>query len=117
MAYLSERTHFYEREAVETFWEAWSRAFGTHRIGTAGRRAGDGRGDQGGGWGRARRNESVRLVLDELARTGGHRRGLGTHMANTYGGSARSWQRAIKEARDLYERDRGHTEAVLKRAP
>jgi hypothetical protein len=45
--------HYYAQEAVEAFWATWKTEVGTDRLGAAGRRPGDGRGNQAGGHGRA----------------------------------------------------------------
>ncbi|MEV5546488.1 hypothetical protein AB0L35_10180 [Streptomyces sp. NPDC052309] len=98
-----DRTHFYDQEAVEAWWSAWQEDVGTGRIGAAGRRPGDGRGAQGGGSGRAQRDRAVAIVLAELRQAGGYRRGLAARLARKHGGGERSWQRAMTEARALYE--------------
>jgi hypothetical protein len=46
------------------------------------------------------------VALDALRRTGGHRRGLaGLGLAREHGGVDRSWQRAVNEARAVYQRE------------
>ncbi|MGC9479257.1 hypothetical protein ACP4I1_34625 [Streptomyces sp. WG4] len=97
------RTHYYAQEAVEAFWEAWKADVGTGRLRAAGRRPGDGRGNQGGGPGRAQRDRAVAVVLAELRQAGGYRRGMAARLAREHGGSERSWQRAMLEARTEYE--------------
>ncbi|MFE4626006.1 hypothetical protein [Streptomyces mirabilis] len=47
----------------------------------------------------------MEVALDALRRTGGHRRGLAAELAREYGGVDRSWQRAVNEARVVYERE------------
>ncbi|WP_267717347.1 hypothetical protein [Streptomyces sp. CoH17] len=49
MACTLGRTHYYDQEAVEAFWNAWRQDVGTGRLQTAGRRPGDRRGNHGGG--------------------------------------------------------------------
>ncbi|WP_411092749.1 hypothetical protein [Streptomyces sp. 049-1] len=102
------RTHYYDQEAVEAFWAAWREDVGTGRLQAAGRRPGDGRGNQGGGPGRAQREQAVAVVLAELRAAGGYRRGMAARLAREHGGSERSWQRAMAEARARYgeEQDR-----------
>ncbi|WP_146232396.1 hypothetical protein [Streptomyces sp. NWU49] len=97
------RTHYYVQEAVEAFWAAWKADVGTGRLGAAGRRPGDGRGSQGGGHGRALRDRAVAVVLAELRKAGGYRRGMAARLAREHGGSERGWQRAMNEARTQYE--------------
>ncbi|MBD0419323.1 hypothetical protein H0H10_09120 [Streptomyces sp. TRM S81-3] len=82
------------------------RLAGGHRygsIGAAGRRPGDGRGNQGGGSGRAQRDRAVAIVLAELRQAGGYQRGMAARLAREHGGGERSWQRALTEARAQYE--------------
>ncbi|KES03429.1 hypothetical protein BU52_30810 [Streptomyces toyocaensis] len=102
-----DRTHFYDQEAVEAWWSAWREDVGTGRLRAAGRRPGDGRGNQGGGHGRAQRDRAVAIVLAELRQAGGYRRGMAARLAREHGGSERSWQRAMTEARAQYEDEHG----------
>lgn len=102
-----DRTHYYGQEAVEAFWSAWREDVGIGRLGAAGRRPGDGRGNHGGGWGRDRRNQAVATALEELRQAGGYRRGMAARLAREHGGGERSWQRAMTEARALYEQSQG----------
>ncbi|MEV0185876.1 hypothetical protein AB0I54_42415 [Streptomyces sp. NPDC050625] len=97
------RTRFYVQEAVEAFWAAWQEDVGTGRLQTAGRRSGDSRGNQGGGPSRAQRDQAVATALAELRQAGGYRRGIAAQLAREHGGNERSWQRAVTEARALYE--------------
>ncbi|MFE6335212.1 hypothetical protein ACFVOK_18635 [Streptomyces sp. NPDC057798] len=96
------RTHYFDQQAVEAFWAAWQEDVGTGRLGTAGRKPGDGRGGYGGA-DRARREQAVAVALAALRAEGGYRRGLAVRLAREHGGVARSWQRAVNEARALYE--------------
>ncbi|MER5996719.1 hypothetical protein [Streptomyces viridosporus] len=77
------------------------------RLGAAGRRPGDGRGSQGGGYGRALRDRAVAVVLAELRKAGGYRRGMAARLAREHGGGERGWQRAVTEARARYEQEHG----------
>ncbi|MEU9273145.1 hypothetical protein [Streptomyces sp. NPDC048251] len=95
-------THYFDQQAVESFWAAWQQDVGTGRLGTAGRKRGDGRGANGG-VDRAQRDQAVRVALAALRGEGGYRRGLAVRLARDHGGVARSWQRAVAEARALYE--------------
>ncbi|MFB8381189.1 hypothetical protein [Streptomyces rubiginosohelvolus] len=47
----------------------------------------------------------VQTVLEELRRAGGYRRGLAARLAREHGGSARMWERAVSDARAVYERE------------
>ncbi|MGW3683358.1 hypothetical protein [Streptomyces prasinus] len=47
MACTLERVHYYDQRAVEAFWSKWRQDVGTGRLGAAGRRPGNGRGNQG----------------------------------------------------------------------
>ncbi|MFG3552515.1 hypothetical protein [Streptomyces sp. NPDC047725] len=105
------RTHYYAQEAVEAFWAAWKTEVGTGRLGAAGRRPGDGRGNHGGGHSRAGRDRAVAVILAELRRAGGYRRGMAARLAREHGGGERSWQRAVTEARTLYEHSQGLDDA------
>ncbi|GAA2558475.1 hypothetical protein GCM10010423_70480 [Streptomyces levis] len=105
------RTHYYDQEAVEAFWVAWQEDVGTGRLGAAGRRPGDGRGNQGGGTGRAQRDRAVALALAELRQAGGYRRGMATQLAREHGGGERAWQRAMTEARALYDQEQAQEQA------
>lgn len=102
MACTIERVHYYDQEAVEAFWAAWRQDVGTGRLRRAGRPRGDGKGNHGGGWGRAGRDRAVATALEELKHAGGYQRGMATWLARQQGGNARSWQRAVAEARTLY---------------
>ncbi|MEU5036133.1 hypothetical protein AB0G48_18530 [Streptomyces rubiginosohelvolus] len=44
-------------------------------------------------------------MLEELRRAGGYRRGLAARLAREHGGSARMWERAVSDARAVYERE------------
>ncbi|MFJ9662979.1 hypothetical protein ACIRPR_34185 [Streptomyces griseoflavus] len=103
MACTIERVHYYDQEAVEAFWAAWREDVGTGRLRRAGRPRGDGKGNHGGGWGRARRDQAVATALEELKHAGGYQRGMATRLAREHGGNERSWQRAVAEARTLHE--------------
>ncbi len=46
------------------------------------------------------------IVLAETRQAGGYRRGMAARLAHKHGGSERSWQRAMTEARVVYERER-----------
>ncbi|MFJ9924130.1 hypothetical protein ACIRSF_33090 [Streptomyces rubiginosohelvolus] len=54
---------------------------------------------------RARAVQAVLEELEELRRAGGYRRGLAARMAREYGGSARTWERAVSDARAVYEHE------------
>lgn len=71
-------------------------------MGAAGRKPGDGRGANGG-VDRAQRDQAVRVALTALREEGGPGRGLAARLAREHGGVARSWQRAVAEARALSE--------------
>ncbi|MFI1702459.1 hypothetical protein ACH419_41955 [Streptomyces bobili] len=100
-----DRTHYYVQEDVEAFWTAWKEDVGTGRLQAAGRPPGDGRGNHGGGHGRAQRDRAVAVVIKELRAAGGYRRGMAARLAREHGGSERSWQRAMNEARSRYEHE------------
>ncbi|MEV6409132.1 hypothetical protein [Streptomyces bobili] len=101
-----DRTHYYVQEDVEAFWTAWKEDIGTGRLQAAGRPPGDGRGNHGGGHGRAQRDRAVAVVIEELRAAGGYRRGMAARLAREHGGSERSWQRAMNnEARARYEHE------------
>ncbi|MFD3344390.1 hypothetical protein ACFU5D_37090 [Streptomyces anthocyanicus] len=100
-----DRTHYYDQEAVEAFWNAWGQDVGPGRLRTAGRRLGDGRGNHRGGWGRDRRDRAVAIILAELRQAGGYRRGMAARLIREHSGGERSWQRAMTEARVQYERE------------
>jgi len=89
---------------VESFWAAWQQEVGTSRLGS-GRRPGDGQGTRGGGSGREQRDQAVAVALAALRQAGQHRRGLAAQLAREHGGVARSWQRAVNEARRLLEQE------------
>ncbi|MFF8366885.1 hypothetical protein ACF05F_33430 [Rhodococcus erythropolis] len=74
----------------------------------SGRRSGDGCGGQGGGPGRAQREQAVATALAALRRVGGYQRGLAARLAQEHGGVTRSWQRAVTEARTLYNQQHSH---------
>lgn len=99
------RRLYFDQEAVESFWAAWQQEVGTGRLGAAGRRPGDGQGMRGGGPGRAQREQAVGVALAVLREAGGYSRGLAARLAREHGGVARSWQRAVNEARDQYENE------------
>ncbi|WP_432189985.1 hypothetical protein [Streptomyces sp. Tue6028] len=100
------RTLYFDQQAVESFWAAWEQDVGTTSLGT-GRRPGDGQGARGGGPGRGQREQWVRVALEALHQAGGHRHGLAAELAREHGGVARSWQRAVNEARERFEQERG----------
>ncbi|MFG3323972.1 hypothetical protein ACGF3J_38635 [Streptomyces sp. NPDC048171] len=102
-ACMLQRTHYYDQEAVETFWNAWQADTGTGRLRTAGRRPGDGQGNHGGGWGRERREQAVAAALAALRQAGGYQRGMAAQLARHHGGNERGWQRAVAEARARYK--------------
>lgn len=112
-----DRTHYYDQEAVEAFWAAWREDVGTGRLQAAGRPRGDGRGNHGGGHSRAQRDRAVAIVLAELRQAGGYRRGMAARLAREHGGSERSWQRAMHEARAQYEREHGQDQDGAGPAP
>ncbi|MFJ8034637.1 hypothetical protein [Streptomyces sp. NPDC096032] len=99
------RTHYYDQQAVESFWTAWQEDVGTGRLKAAGRRPGDGRGNQGGGspTQRDRRGQAVATALAALRQAGGYQRGLAAQLAREHGGNERMWQRAMSEARTQYQ--------------
>ncbi|MEU5076029.1 hypothetical protein AB0G76_31410 [Streptomyces asoensis] len=97
-------THYFDQQAVESFWAAWQQDVGTGRLGAAGRKPGDGRGANGG-VDRTQRDQAVSVALAALRAEGGPRRGLAARLAREHGGVARSWQRAVAEARALYEQE------------
>lgn len=109
------RAHYFDQEAIENFWVAWQEEVGTGRLKVSGRRSGDGRGAQGGGPGRAQREQAVATALAALRRAGGYQRGRAARLAREHGGVPRSWQRAVTEARTLYDlqhgRERGRDQA------
>ncbi|MEU5243791.1 hypothetical protein AB0G81_06685 [Streptomyces asoensis] len=47
----------------------------------------------------------MNVALAALREEGGHRRGLAARLTREHGGVARSWQRAVAEARALYEQE------------
>lgn len=96
------RVHYFDQQAVEAFWAAWQEDIGTGRLGRAGRPPGS---PATGGADRAQRERAVRVVLAALREEGGYRRGLAARLAREHGGVARSWQRAVTEARTLYHTD------------
>ncbi|MGW5739736.1 hypothetical protein [Streptomyces sp. NPDC055261] len=98
-----ERTHYYDQEAVEAFWSAWSQDVGTGRLQAAGRPPGDGKGNHGGGHDRSQRDQAVATALQALRTAGGYHRGLAAQLAREHGGNERTWQRAMTEARTQYE--------------
>ncbi|MEU9272300.1 hypothetical protein AB0E04_43910 [Streptomyces sp. NPDC048251] len=95
------RTHYFDQQAVEAFWAAWQEEVGTGRLGAAGRKPGDGQGGYSAD--RSRRDQAVGVALAALREEGGPRRGLAARLAREHGGVARSWQRAVAEARAVYE--------------
>ncbi|KQX77031.1 hypothetical protein ASD48_38235 [Streptomyces sp. Root1310] len=94
-------THYFDQQAVESFWAAWQQDVGTGRLGAAGRKPGDGQGSYSAD--RSQREQAVSVALAALREEGGPRRGLAARLAREHGGVARSWQRAVAEARALYE--------------
>ncbi|MFE4823182.1 hypothetical protein ACFRFU_43590 [Streptomyces sp. NPDC056704] len=94
------RTIYFDQQAVEAFWATWQEDVGTAQFGS-GRRPGDGQGTRGGGPGREQRERAVAVALDALCRTGR----LAAELAREHGGVDRSWQRAVNEARVVYERE------------
>lgn len=96
-------THYFDQQAVESFWAAWQEEVGTGRLGTAGRKPGDGQGGYSAD--RSQRDRAVSVALAALREEGGHRRGLAARLTREHGGVARSWQRAVAEARALYEQE------------
>ncbi len=94
------RTHYFDQQAVESFWAAWQQDVGTGRLGRAGRPPG---GPATGGADRALRDHTVRIALAALREDGGHRRGLAARLAREHGGIARTWQRAVNEALTQYD--------------
>ncbi|MEU3795979.1 hypothetical protein AB0F07_40450 [Streptomyces fructofermentans] len=99
------RTFYFDQQAVESFWAVWREEVGTGLLGAAGRRPGDGRGANGGGPGREQREHAVRVALEALRGAGGYRYGLAARLAREHGGVARSWQRAVAEARTVLEQE------------
>ena len=97
------RVHYYDQEAVEAFWAAWRQEVGTGLLRRAGRPREDGRGNHGGGPGRAQLDQAVTTALEELKQADGHRHGMAARLARARGGGERSWQRAVAEAHMLYE--------------
>ncbi|MET7457840.1 hypothetical protein ABZT03_39535 [Streptomyces sp. NPDC005574] len=95
------RTHYFDQQAIEAFWAAWQEDVGTGRLRTAGRKPGDGNGRYHAD--RSQRNQAVSVALAALRQEGGHLRGLAARLAREHGGVPRSWQRAVTEARALYE--------------
>ncbi|MGX4694719.1 hypothetical protein [Streptomyces sp. JNUCC 63] len=79
-------------------------------MGTAERRPGDGQGANRGGPSREQRERAVAVALEALRKAGGHSRGLAAQLAREHG-VPRSWQRAVNEARKLYEAERVGSEA------
>ncbi|WP_199923288.1 hypothetical protein, partial [Streptomyces sp. NRRL S-813] len=53
-----EGRHYFDQQAVESFWAAWQQDVGTGRLGAAGRRRGDGLGANRGGPGREQRERA-----------------------------------------------------------
>ncbi|MGW3631872.1 hypothetical protein ACWD7F_17185 [Streptomyces sp. NPDC005122] len=102
------RTLYFDQQAVESFWAAWQQDVGPAPAG-AGRRPGDGQGNRGGGPGREQRERAVALALEALRAAGGSRHGLAAELAREHGGVPRSWQRAVNEARERFEQERGAT--------
>ncbi|MFE0678683.1 hypothetical protein [Streptomyces sp. NPDC058867] len=92
------RKQYFDQQAVEAFWAAWQEDVGTGRLGRAGRKPGTPASID-----RSRRDQAVSVALAALRAEGGHRRGLAARLAREHGGVPRSWQRAVNEARALYE--------------
>ncbi|MGX1545174.1 hypothetical protein [Streptomyces adustus] len=106
------RTYYFDQQAVESFWAVWQEEVGVGLLGAAGRRAGDGRGANGGGPGREQRDQAVALALAALREAGGYRRGLAAQLVREHGGVARSWQRAVGEARAIFESEEAGRDAA-----
>ncbi|MFF3975085.1 hypothetical protein ACFYZ6_35260 [Streptomyces rubiginosohelvolus] len=101
-----DRVDFYDQRAVEAFWAAHQEAVGTGRLGVSGRRRGSGHGEATGGRPvSVERARAVKTVLEELRVAGGYRRGLAARLAREHGGSARTWERAVSDARAAYEHE------------
>jgi hypothetical protein len=49
----------------------------------------------------------VAVALEALRQAGGYHRGLAAQLAREHGGVTRTWQRAVNEARALYECGQG----------
>ncbi|MGW3585677.1 hypothetical protein ACWDM8_30635 [Streptomyces rubiginosohelvolus] len=91
---------------MEAFWAAHQEAVGTGRLGVSGRRSCAGHGEATGGRSVSlERARAVQTVLEELRSAGGYRRGLAARLAREHGGSARTWERAVSDARAVYERE------------
>jgi hypothetical protein len=71
---------------------------------------------RGGGPGRAQRERAVAVLLAEL-RQAGCRRGIAARLAREHGGGERSWQRAVTEARTLYEHGQDQDDAEAAAPP
>jgi hypothetical protein len=54
---------------------------------------------------REQREQAVPVALAELRRASGYQRGLAARPAREHGGIPRSWQRAVTEARTLYDHE------------
>ncbi|MFD7874160.1 hypothetical protein ACFV5G_08550 [Streptomyces sp. NPDC059766] len=104
VVYTVGRTHYFDQQAVEAFWAVWQEEVGTGRLGRAGRKPGS---PATGGADRAQRERAVRVALAVLREEGGYRRGLAAQLAREHGGVARSWQRAVGEARAVFESEQG----------
>lgn len=98
-----DRVRYFDQQEVEAFWSAWRQDVGTSLLGVSGRRTGDGQGARGGGHSREQREDAVEVALQALRQAGGYRRGLAAELARERGGVARTWQRAVTEARTRYE--------------
>ncbi|MFF9221749.1 hypothetical protein [Streptomyces viridosporus] len=48
--------------------------------------------------------------LEELRKASGYRHGIAAQLAREHGGSERGWQRAVAEARMLYEHEDGQNQ-------
>ncbi|MDX2748583.1 hypothetical protein [Streptomyces sp. NRRL_B-2557] len=104
-----DRVDYYDQEAVEAFWAAHQEGVGTARLGVSGRRSGTGHGEPSGGRPvSAERALAVEVALAELRRAGGYRRGLAARLARAHGGGARTWERAVTDARTAHATEAEH---------
>jgi hypothetical protein len=101
-----DRVKYFDQQAVEAFWTAWQQDVGTSLLGS-GRRGDDGQGSRGGGPSREQREQAVEVALQALRAAGGYRRGLAAQLAREHGGVARTWQRAVNEARTQHNAEQG----------
>ncbi|MFB7301418.1 hypothetical protein, partial [Streptomyces rubiginosohelvolus] len=100
-----DRVDFYDQAAVEAFWAAYQEAVGTGRLGVSGRRSGAGHGEATVGvrcrWsGRGRPDSAGGTAPGWWVPAG-----LAARLAREHGGSARMWERAVSDARAVYERE------------